>query len=125
MPLYACKCPACSNAFTELCHSSQRSALKCPACGNDRVEPDFDQTRIVTERRFSGAEAESLTEGFHPDEVEEARQLFPDHTIRDDGTVIYSSRSNVKAFQRRKEQIRAQERDKRDKALEAGGVAAE
>lgn len=105
---YAVKCLNCGHAFETACTHADRSKLPCELCKHPRVEPDFGKTKLVTERRFAGTECESLQEGFHPSEVNEARQLFPNSTIRDDGTVMYSKRSDQTNFLKRKAEIGAQ-----------------
>lgn len=116
---YACKCLNCGHTFETACTHAARADLPCERCQHPRVEPDFSKTVVRTERRFAGSECESLTEGFHPDEVEEARREFPDTTIRDDGTVMWSKRSDLNKYHKRKEEIARNAQRERDEAEHA------
>ena len=104
MPLYPLVCQ-CGNRFEQFSKSPTPREIPCPACGKAGCEPNFDKMRIVTERQFAGSECESLREGFHPDEVSEARRLFPETDIRDDGTVLWHKRSDINKFQKRKREL--------------------
>jgi len=108
MPLYPLRCN-CGHTFEAFSKSAEPRKIACPACRQENCEPDFGKLRIVTERQFAGEECESLREGFHPDEVQEARRLFPDNQIRDDGTVVWSKRSDIKKFEKRKRELASQE----------------
>lgn len=101
MPLYALRCE-CGTRFDAFSHRPEPRAVACPECGRDGCETDFQRTRFTLERRFAGSECESLLESFHPDEVPEARRLYPDTDIRDDGTVVWHRRSDITRFEARR-----------------------
>lgn len=124
MPLYALKC-SCGHGFEEFSKTREPRALPCPKCGATNCEPDFGKCRIVTERQFAGSECESIREGFHPDEVEEARRTFPDTTIRDDGTVMWSKRSDITKFNKRREQLQRENQQRREETQTVAGAGPE
>lgn len=107
MPLYPTICPRGHKA-EQYARVNDRDKLCCdhPGCGM-RCSIDFTGLLPTPERRFSGSTMESRTEGFLPDEVLDARQLFPNHQhcIKSDGTVVFRSRGEQKSYMDRKKQL--------------------
>lgn len=96
MPLYALKC-LCGNEFEEVARGADRWAIKCPACGKAEVPTNYGETfkpREVADPYMGGVE--SIRFAVHPSEVEQARRLFPNRTIRSDGSFIIHNRSEAK-----------------------------
>lgn len=98
MPIYEFECPKCKERSEEFAKMSESDAVfSCASCG-------CVKNRVFSlphrERQFSGTESVSLTEGFNRNEVGRARQLLPNHQhcIRDDGSVVFSSRSEQRSF---------------------------
>lgn len=109
----ACQCGyKGSLCFTE----RENWKRECPDCGR-LIEPGAQgPQRYYGDRRFSGSESESITEGFHPGEVKIARKAMPKSAdcIKDDGRVFFESRSQQKTFVRELEQARQQTGAQRD-----------
>jgi len=98
MPIYEFECPGCHERSEEFAKMSESNAeFVCLACNRTK-------NRVFSlphrERQFSGTESVSMTEGFHKNEVRKARGMMPgfQHCIRDDGSVVFSSRSEERGF---------------------------
>lgn len=98
MPIYEFVCPSCGERSEEFAKMSESNAeFSCRSC-------NVKKSRVFSlphkERKFSGTESVSMTEGFHKNEVEKARKMIPgyQHCIRDDGSVVFSSRSEQRGF---------------------------
>lgn len=77
----------------------------CPKCGKTHSVDGTRGKRLQDfggNRRFSGDEQFSVTEGFHPKEVDFARRNMPKsgHCIQDSGMVRFRDRATQKAFVR-------------------------
>ncbi len=91
---------------------SENWETPCPKCGKKH---NVDGTRgkrlqdFGGNRRFSGDEQFSVTEGFHPSEVDFARRNMPKtgHCIMDNGMVRFRDRSTQKAFMREQSALKA------------------
>jgi hypothetical protein len=59
----------------------------------------------LRERHFHGEGTISLMHGFNPEDVPEARRLYPDTTITDQGDVVFDRRSDERRFVRQKREI--------------------
>ena len=101
MPIYATICESCGNRNPSDFHRMAESHSPCEKCGGS-CRTDVGSQLFVRERHFAGSERMSLQFGFHPDEVDEARQEFQ-HTgaqIDDEGGVFFDNRSQERAFRR-------------------------
>lgn len=108
MPTYELQCRRCTHEFERSCPHALMLHAPCPSCGSQDIVQVF-RTPPMTERQFIGDErSRSITEGFHPAEVETARRLYPGHDIRDNGDVHFTTRSKAKDFQRKKAAIKKQ-----------------
>ena len=59
------------------------------------------------ERYFAGSEAMSYEVGYHtPEDIAEARKLFPDNHIDDNGDVRFYSRSEERRFKRKQRELK-------------------
>ncbi len=105
------KCPACSYSDERLFSEREGWKIDCPDCGKVLTMEDTPKAaaRFYGDRRFAGSECESVTEGFHPNEVKLARKHMPKSAgcIKDDGRVFFESRSQQQTFMR--EQAKARE----------------
>lgn len=82
--------------------ASENWQAPCPTCGKP-VEPRRHQNTVTDgNRRFSGEAAVSVTEGFHPGEVNLARKLMPSSAalIKDDGRVVFKDSKSVQRYHR-------------------------
>lgn len=82
--------------------------VPCPKCAAPCTAEKHEPERTYGNRRFSGEGAVSVTDGFHPAEVNIARKLMPKSAdcIRSDGSVVYNDSQSVKTFQRELQQAK-------------------
>lgn len=83
-------------------YASEDWKRDCPDCGKVLSPGTNKPQRFYGNRRFSGSECESITEGFHPKEVNLARKNMPKsaHCIREDGRVVFNDRREQREFVR-------------------------
>lgn len=118
MPIYPCKCPACGHEEEQFAKMVDSDALACSACKQPTSKVPCRPSEVGN-RRLYGKRSRSIMEGWLSSEVQEARELVgPDleGCIKDDGSVVYESESQRKAYVRKIEAIE-------DKAADARVVA--
>lgn len=107
MPLYALKCVPCDHRWEDFARiTDDHSRLKCPACGKRQSEIVPSRT-VDADRRFSGDECLTRVYGCSPQEVKHLKRLMPahQHCISDSGDVSFSSRSEARGFERRRQEV--------------------
>lgn len=100
MPIYPVKCPSCGSAWEQFSSMSERDAIACQ-CGQCPVDTDYRQLKPRNaDREFCGSQQESQLWFFRPSEVKAARQALGEsgNCIRDDGKVVFTRRSEERAF---------------------------
>lgn len=104
-----CTCDKCGHQAELLVKAEHDWRRPCDSAGCDGTMHmgGGGTQRFYGNRRFAGEESESITEGFHPDEVETARKhIGPEcGQIRDNGTVAFDDRAQQKRYMRRLESL--------------------
>jgi hypothetical protein len=83
--------------------ASDNFQADCPGgCGRKVHAHDKKKTIDDANRRYSGSQGVSFTQGFHPAEVALARKNMPDvaHCIKDDGRVVYPDSRTEQKFRK-------------------------
>lgn len=108
------RCEQCGHRAHELCFCESAGWERhCPNCrgvltptngyaGRERVQ------LFHGNRRFAGSERISISEGFHPSEVADARRTFGDISgveIRSNGDVCFDDRASQRRYRQRREAI--------------------
>ncbi len=97
------KC-GCGHQFKAFVRAEDGWTCECPSCGGRVHESDRggSQVRFYGNRRFAGSEAASRCQGFHPDEVPEARKRLAkyQHCIKDNGRVEFGDRQEERGYVR-------------------------
>jgi len=115
MPNYAIKCDSCKfhgDVFAKVAELDDRGRVLCPECG-ERAERDWSQKTVGaggSAIAFNGERQTSMTEGFHPSEVGEARRMFGEShgaCIQNDGTVRFKNRDEQRGYMKRKSEVYA------------------
>lgn len=108
---HALRCCHCSHEWSAPCERHEIFDQTCPSCGVVDVEiprpvesvPIWDKTVVSGNRQFFGEQANSLTEGWHPNEVGEVRSLLGDRygaCVQKDGSVRFSDRDEQRGYSR-------------------------
>jgi putative FmdB family regulatory protein len=115
MPMYQLKCSGCQfsgEVFAKVTELDSKGRVLCPECG-ERAEQDWSKKTVSAggaALSFHGGRQHSMTEAFHPSEVQEAREMFGERSgacIQNDGTVQFANRADQKAYMKRKAEIYA------------------
>ncbi len=108
MPIYPVECPTCHHKFEAFARVDGRHDIPCEKGCAGACSIDFAGLLPKPERRFSGTGAVSVVHGFHPDETNEARRLYPDHQhcIKDKGEVTFRDRSEERSFAKRTAELK-------------------
>lgn len=119
MPLYpiACSCGFRGDAFAKVAEL-QDGRVKCPECGVHAEQEYARKTVASGNREFRGDAQESVTEGWHPDEVGRVqREMTADgdhdaaNCIRSDGSVWFKNRQEQQRYMRAKTRIWSRKAD--------------
>ncbi len=111
MPTFPLRCCQCSHEWTAECERVELFDQACPSCLHVDAAvmrpsvqvPIWDKTVVSGNRQFTGDRQNSLTEGWHPAEVGEARRLLGDRAgscIQRDGSVKFKDRDEQRAYTR-------------------------
>ncbi len=111
MPTFPLRCCQCSHEWTAECERAYVFDQPCPGCKAVDSEvvrpvehvPIWDKTVVSGNRQFTGERQNSLTEGWHPDEVGEVRQLLGDRAgacVQRDGSVKFTDRDEQRHYSR-------------------------
>lgn len=93
-----CPSPECAHRFNQVLYADKGWVCKCPQCGREFQRSASGSMRFYGNRRFSGDEAMSVTEGFRPYEVPLARKHITAGKIHDDGRVEFADRADQRKF---------------------------
>jgi len=116
VPIYSLRCDGCNfhgDTFAKVSELDAKGRVLCPECGK-RAEQDWSTKTIApggAAVSFTGQRRQSLTEGFHSSEVDEARRMFGDTyggCIQSDGTVQFKNRDEQRGYMKRKAEVYAQ-----------------
>lgn len=115
MPLYPTKCPECGHEEEQYAKMADSDALMCSACQKPTTKVPCRPSEVGN-RRLYGKRSRSIMEGWHADEVMEARELVGpslEGCIKDDGTVEYENESQRRAYVRKIEELEDRANDAR------------
>lgn len=121
MPLYpiACNCGYTGDIYQTVAQLTECDGkLECPWC-HKMCDQDYSAKNVALAGScimFTGTKRESITEGFHPKEVERARRVMGDDLggcIQDDGTVRFRDRDQRTKWDQKKDETRAKSQDRR------------
>jgi hypothetical protein len=115
MPIYPikCGCGFAGDVFARVMEMDSAGRILCPECG-ERAEQQYAQKRVSSgNREFRGDRQESITEGWHPDDVPRVqREMVANgdteaaNCIRPtDGAVLFKNRQQQQAYMRAKARI--------------------
>lgn len=94
MPIYVYRCTVCGKATEDFRPVPEpRVLIECSACGQ-AAERSYSDERVNTDMIDNERWSESM--GVAPNQVAEARRLFPDSTYDKQGRLLIRSRSHKK-----------------------------
>lgn len=123
MPNYPirCECGFTGDVFkTVKDYEACEGVLQCPTCKADNHQCYADKTVALHGSciMFHGQKSESLTEGYHPKEVEKARKLMGGDLgacIKKDGTVKFRDRDQRTRWDKRRDELDAKSLERSSK----------
>lgn len=105
----------CGERFRAFVKADDGFSADCPVCGtkcstgNPAKKAHFSVPLDYTVQSDQG---ESVVDGYHPDEVGEARALLPGHDIQPDGTVRYRNAAHRRACYAEQASVFTRERER-------------
>lgn len=97
MPLYCYQCEECRCITEEFVHLSEGAPMVvcCEKCGGDALRSLTAEHNGALSRRQKYPFL-CWTAGIHPDQIPEARRMFPDHEYTPDGDMVFRSMQHRK-----------------------------